>query len=67
VKTFWNGGITPPFLISALDGGEWRASCPGRLIPGEGGHVTNWIGGWAGSSVGLEAMKKISTTDVKLI
>jgi hypothetical protein len=23
------------FLISALDGGEWLASCPGRTFPGK--------------------------------
>jgi hypothetical protein len=28
-----SGGITPPFLTSALDGSEWSASCPGRSIP----------------------------------
>jgi hypothetical protein len=29
------GGISPPFITSALDGDEWPASCPGRFIPGE--------------------------------
>jgi hypothetical protein len=29
------GGITLPFLTSALDGGEWSASRPGRLTPGK--------------------------------
>jgi hypothetical protein len=24
-------GVTPPFLISAVDGGEWSVSCPGRF------------------------------------
>jgi hypothetical protein len=24
-----------PFLTSALDGGEWSASCPGRSTPGK--------------------------------
>jgi hypothetical protein len=44
-----SGVIAPPFLTSTLDGGDWLASGPGRLIlkesplPG-----TNWIGGWAG-------------------
>jgi len=33
------------FLTSALDGGEWSASCPGRFSPRERAHVTNWIGG----------------------
>jgi hypothetical protein len=26
-----NGSIAPPFWISALDGGEWSASCPTRF------------------------------------
>jgi hypothetical protein len=34
------------FLASALAGGEWSASCPGRFTPGERAPVTHWIGGW---------------------
>jgi hypothetical protein len=30
-----SGGISPPFLTSALDGGEWSASRPCRFTPGE--------------------------------
>jgi hypothetical protein len=30
-----SGGIAPPFLSSALDGGEWSAWRPGHFIPGE--------------------------------
>jgi hypothetical protein len=30
----WRYSSTPP-LTSALDGGEWSASCPGRFIPRE--------------------------------
>jgi hypothetical protein len=30
-----SGGIAPPFLTSALDGGEWSASCAGRFSPEE--------------------------------
>jgi hypothetical protein len=30
-----SGGIAPPFLISALDGGEWSASRPCRFTPGK--------------------------------
>jgi hypothetical protein len=33
-------------LTSALDGGEWSASRPGRFTPREGAPVTRWIGGW---------------------
>jgi hypothetical protein len=27
--------IVPPFITSALDGGEWSASCPCHFTPGE--------------------------------
>jgi hypothetical protein len=30
-----SGGIAPLFFSSALDGGEWSASYPGRFTPGE--------------------------------
>jgi hypothetical protein len=35
MKTWESGGIAPPLLTSALDGGDWSASHPGRLISGE--------------------------------
>jgi hypothetical protein len=34
------------FLTSALDGGEWLGSRPGRFIPRERAPVTHRIGGW---------------------
>jgi hypothetical protein len=37
------------FLTSALVGGEWSASRPGRFTPG-----THWIGGWVGPRTGLD-------------
>jgi hypothetical protein len=30
-----SGGIAPPFLTRALDGGEWSASRPCHFTPGE--------------------------------
>jgi len=33
-------------LTSALDGGEWSASRPGRFTPRERAPDTHWIGGW---------------------
>jgi hypothetical protein len=33
------------FLTSALIGGEWSASRPGRFTPGERAPFTHWIGG----------------------
>jgi hypothetical protein len=46
-------------LTSALNGGEWSASCPGRFNPREGDPGTHWIGGWVGPRAGLDAMVKI--------
>jgi hypothetical protein len=37
-------------LTSALVGGEWSASSPGRFTPGERGPDTHWIGGWVDPS-----------------
>jgi hypothetical protein len=31
-------------LTSALDGGEWSASCLGHFTPREGAPITHWIG-----------------------
>jgi hypothetical protein len=36
----------PSFLTSALDGGEWSASCLGRFTPGEiipGTYEAGWV------------------------
>jgi hypothetical protein len=42
------------FFTSALDGGEWSASRPGRaLLPGKN-PGTHWIGGWVGLRAGLD-------------
>jgi hypothetical protein len=35
-------------LTSALDGGEWSGSCPGRFTPRERVPGIHWIGGWVG-------------------
>jgi hypothetical protein len=44
------------FSISALDGGEWSASRPGRtLAPGKGPPVPICTGGWVGPRAGLDA------------
>jgi hypothetical protein len=45
-------------LTSALDGGEWSVSRPGRFTPREGAPGTHWIGGWVGPKAGLEAVIK---------
>jgi hypothetical protein len=43
------------FAISALDGGEWSASRPGRAFtPGERTSGTHCTGGWVGPRAGLD-------------
>jgi hypothetical protein len=49
IYVFWN---------SALVGGEWSASHPGRFIPAEGIPVTHWIGGWVSPRAGLDDVEK---------
>jgi hypothetical protein len=60
MKTYFgNGGIAPhAFLTSALDGGEWSASCPGRFTPRERVLGTHWIAGWVGLRAGLDVVVK---------
>jgi hypothetical protein len=43
-------------LISALDGGEWSASRPGRFTPRERAPRTHWIGDWVDSRAVLDAV-----------
>jgi hypothetical protein len=45
------------FLTSALVGGEWSASRPCHLIPGERVPGTHWIGGWVGHRFGLDDLE----------
>jgi hypothetical protein len=46
------------FLTSALVGGEWSASRPGRFTPRERAPGTHWIGGWVGPRAGLDDVDK---------
>jgi hypothetical protein len=45
-------------LTSALGGGEWSASRPGRFAPRERAPGTHWIGGWVGPRAVLDAVVK---------
>jgi hypothetical protein len=53
-----SGGIDLLLLTSALDGGEWSTSGPGRFTPGERSPGTNWIGGWMGPRAGLDVVQE---------
>jgi hypothetical protein len=59
MKVYWrNGGVAPHILASALDGGEWSASRPGRFTPKERAPGTHWIGGLVGPRTVLDAVVK---------
>jgi hypothetical protein len=53
-----SGGIAPPFLTSALDGGEWSASHPCYFTARETAHGTHCTGGRVGHRDGLDVMEK---------
>jgi hypothetical protein len=46
------------FLTSALVGGEWSVSRPGRFTPGKRARGTQWIGGWVDPRAGLDDLEK---------
>jgi hypothetical protein len=46
------------FLTSALVGGEWLVSRPGRFTPGEIAPGTHCIGGWVDPRAGLDDVEK---------
>jgi hypothetical protein len=56
-RAFSNTYIYVSFT-SALVGGEWSASRPGRFTPGERAPNTQWIGGWLGPRAGLDDVDK---------
>jgi hypothetical protein len=46
------------FFTSALSGGEWSASRPGRFTPGERASDTRSIRGWVDLRAGLDDLKR---------
>jgi hypothetical protein len=44
------------FLTSAVYGGEWSASRPGRFTPRERAPSTHWIEGWVGPRASPDEM-----------
>jgi hypothetical protein len=59
MKAYWGStGIAPHILTSALDGGEWLGSRPGRLTPRERAPGTHWIGSWVGPKAVLDTVVK---------
>jgi hypothetical protein len=59
MKVYWGVKVQRhAFLTSALDGGEWLASRPGRFTLRERAPATHWIGGWMGSRAVLDPVVK---------
>jgi hypothetical protein len=59
MKAYWgSGGTAHAFLTSALHGGKWSASRPGRFTPKENVPYIQRIGGWVGPGIGLETVVK---------
>jgi hypothetical protein len=59
MRTYGGGEVKlHVLLISALDGGKWSDSRPGRFAPGEITPGTHWIGRWVGPRAGLDAVAK---------
>jgi hypothetical protein len=52
------GGIVRPFLISALDRGEWSTSRPCRFTPCGRASDTHSLGGRVGPGASLDAKEK---------
>jgi hypothetical protein len=50
--------VHPHFLTSALAGGDWSDSRPGRFTHRERAPGTHWIGGWADPRAGLDDVEK---------
>jgi hypothetical protein len=62
MQAYWGSeGIVPLIphsFTSALDGGEWSASSPGRFTARKRAPGTHWIGGWVGPRAVLDAVVK---------
>jgi hypothetical protein len=59
MKAYWGVEYRSTHPTSALDGGEWSASRPGRFTPRERVSGVHWIGGWMGPIAVLDAVVKI--------
>jgi hypothetical protein len=57
MKAYGSGCIDPLFWTSALVGGEWSTSRPGRFTPGERAPGTHSIGGWVDLRAGVDDLE----------
>jgi hypothetical protein len=59
MKDYWGLDVqTYVFLTSALVGGEWSRSRPGRFTSGVRAAGFHWVGGWVDPRSGLDDMEK---------
>jgi len=58
MKTYGGGGGTLPLIINLGTSGEWSASRPERVTPGERATDTHSTGGWVGPRAGLERWRR---------
>jgi hypothetical protein len=58
MKAYGGVDVYIHILTSALLGGEWSTSGPGRFSPGKRALGIYWIGGWVGPRAGLEDIEK---------
>jgi hypothetical protein len=57
MKAYWGSeSIAQCILASAVDGGKWSVSRPGRFTPKERDPGTHWIGGWVDPRTGLDTV-----------
>jgi hypothetical protein len=59
MKVYWGVEVyLHAFLTSALEGGEWSASRPGRSASRDRVPGPHWIGGWVGPRTVPDAVVK---------
>jgi hypothetical protein len=58
METYGSGGVAPPILTSALDGGEWSASWSDSFNLRERAQSIHLSGGCLGPRVSLDAVEK---------
>jgi hypothetical protein len=52
------GSMSPPFITSALDRGEWSASCPGRFTSREIAPGIHYVEGYVDARTCLDVMER---------
>jgi hypothetical protein len=56
--------MAPPFLTSALNGGQWSVSCSGCSIPGHRAPCTHWPGGWVHLGAGPHSLESYACQEM---